>query len=282
MKPISRRAFLRSLTAGTILIGGGPLLYASTIEPHSLEIVEQTIPLRGLGGGFEGFRVVQLSDLHAGQWIDRAQLQRTFELARDLSPDLVVITGDFLTRGTDFIEAAEDLTSTISILSGAVPVLAVRGNHDHGRRESTLSEVFAQTGITELENSFQTIHRGGDILHFAGIDSVSTGHQGLGKVVDEAPTDAPVILLAHEPDMADFSAPTERFVLQVSGHSHGGQINLPYIRSLTLPWMGEKYPAGLYQVGNMLQYTNRGIGMTHLPFRMNCRPEITVHTFIPA
>lgn len=282
MKPISRRAFLRSLAAGTLFVGGGPLVYGSAVEPNTLDITELTIAIPGLGSRFDGMRAVHLSDLHAGLWTDKARLMDVFEKARDLKPDLALITGDFLTKGSDYEQGADDLIAALPILSGTAPIYAVRGNHDHGERETALSEVFAQTGIFELANAIQTIHRAGDMLHIAGVDSISTGHQGLGPVVKAAPTDAPVILLVHEPDMAEFSAPSGKFALQISGHSHGGQINLPFIRRLMLPWMAEKYPAGLYRVGTMWQYTNRGIGMTHLPFRINCPPEITVYTFVPA
>jgi predicted MPP superfamily phosphohydrolase len=85
------------------------------------------------------------------------------------------------------------------------------------------------------------------------------------------------VLLAHEPDFADTSAATGRFALQISGHSHGGQVRLPFMR-LVLPQLGEKYPMGLYQVGGMYQYTNRGLGMVSPRVRFNCRPEITILT----
>jgi predicted MPP superfamily phosphohydrolase len=100
----------------------------------------------------------------------------------------------------------------------------------------------------------------------------------MDQVLKRLPEDGAAILLAHEPDFADISARTGRFDLQISGHTHGGQIRLPMIGFPYLPRFGRKYPRGLYKVGNMLQYTNRGVGMVHLPVRFNSRPEITLFT----
>jgi predicted MPP superfamily phosphohydrolase len=94
--------------------------------------------------------------------------------------------------------------------------------------------------------------------------------------------DSAAILLAHEPDFADISMRTNRFDLQVSGHSHGGQVVFPFYGPPILPYLGQKYPSGLYRVGSMLQYTNRGVGMIDPPIRFNCPPEITMFELQPA
>ncbi len=100
----------------------------------------------------------------------------------------------------------------------------------------------------------------------------------LDKVLEALPEEGAAILLAHEPDFADESAATGRFDLQLSGHSHGGQVAIPFLGPLRLPLMGRKYPLGLYKVGRMTLYTNRGIGTVGLPVRFFARPEITVLT----
>ncbi|MBE0695491.1 MAG: metallophosphoesterase, partial [Anaerolineaceae bacterium] len=109
--------------------------------------------------------------------------------------------------------------------------------------------------------------------------SYTTKNMLLYQVDAEVPKNFPAILLAHEPDVAIYTSKIGKFGLQISGHSHGGQINLPLLGPITLPEMGMLYPAGLYTLGDLLLYTNRGIGMTHIPIRMNCPPEITVFTF---
>lgn len=283
-KRIHRRTFLRALAAGALLAGGGPLLYASTIEPYTVDVVEQKIGITGLGPGLNGLRIVQLSDLHMGAFVSRAQLTHVFELALEQRPDIVLFTGDYLTSDYDgsVTNGLEDIAAALAVLKERVPMFTVLGNHDHHGRETLLREVLQNAGVQELSNAIERFRRGGDLLYIAGVDSIGTGHQKLGQVVRQAPDDAPVILMTHEPDMAEFSAPSGKFALQVSGHSHGGQINLPLVGRLALPWMGVKYPAGLYRVQNMWQYTNRGIGMIYYPIRFNCPPEITVFTLAPA
>jgi predicted MPP superfamily phosphohydrolase len=108
------------------------------------------------------------------------------------------------------------------------------------------------------------------------VDDVRHGDVRLNDVIAQLEENTPAILLAHEPDFADISAATDRFDLQLSGHSHGGQIVLPFYGPPRLPESGQKYPSGLYKLGNMLQYTNRGVGMDRLAIRINCPPEITV------
>ena len=269
------------LALGTAAAGGGSaLVYAYTVEPQKIELVEQTIPLPGLAVGLSGLRAAQISDLHMGAWTSRELLERVVAAILAQKPDLVFITGDYLTTGGDLDRALADLLAALSGLSQQVPVYTVMGNHDHQAGESELRGLLADLGIQELANTIQPFRRGGDLLYIAGLDSVSTGHQRLDILDREAPTDAPIILMAHEPDMADYSAATGKFVLQISGHSHGGQVRLPLVGPLVLPWMGRKYPAGLYKIHGMQQYTNRGIGMIDVPLRLNCPPEITLFTFI--
>jgi predicted MPP superfamily phosphohydrolase len=123
-----------------------------------------------------------------------------------------------------------------------------------------------------------TLERGGSLLHIAGVDDVWERQDRLDLVLDRLPAEGGAILLAHEPDFADTSAATGRFDLQISGHSHGGQVIAPFAGPLRLPHLGRKYPLGLYRVGDMLQYTNRGVGMVYPYVRFNCRPEITLFT----
>jgi predicted MPP superfamily phosphohydrolase len=127
-----------------------------------------------------------------------------------------------------------------------------------------------------LTNTVFTLKRGSENLHLCGVDDVWEGDVQLENVLNQLTDDSAAILLAHEPDFADTSAATGRFDLQVSGHSHGGQVVIPYYGPPILPLLGQKYPSGLYKVGEMFQYTNRGVGTGMLPVRFNCPPEITL------
>jgi uncharacterized protein len=133
--------------------------------------------------------------------------------------------------------------------------------------------------VTELSNAVQTLERGAAKLHMAGLDSVLWKRANLNQVVEQLRIDdQAAILLVHEPDFADQVVQTVRFDLQLSGHSHGGQVVSPLLGPLVLTELGQKYVAGLYQVGNLQVYTNRGLGTAHTRVRFNCRPEITVIT----
>ncbi|MDQ6693683.1 MAG: metallophosphoesterase, partial [Chloroflexota bacterium] len=133
-----------------------------------------------------------------------------------------------------------------------------------------------ESGIIELNNKVHTVWRGGAQLNIAGVDSARAGMDRLDIVLKALPKDGPAILLAHEPDYADKSAATGRFNLQLSGHSHGGQVLIPVLGPPRLPPMARKYPIGFYRVQGMALYTNRGIGMVGLPLRFCSRPEVTV------
>jgi hypothetical protein len=130
--------------------------------------------------------------------------------------------------------------------------------------------------VIELNNQVITIARGSDRLYFAGVDDIMEELDDLPAVLDRIPTGGSAILLAHEPDFADQSAACGRFDLQISGHTHGGQVNLPRFGPLVLPRLGRKYPSGYYRVNGMQLYTNRGLGTAELEIRYRCPAEITL------
>jgi predicted MPP superfamily phosphohydrolase len=142
-----------------------------------------------------------------------------------------------------------------------------------------VGEIFGRVGIIDLSNTVYSLDRAEASLHFGGVDDIKMGKDRLDMVLDQLPTDGAAILLAHEPDFADATVRTGRFDLQISGHSHGGQVIVPLIGPLVLPELGQKYPLGLYELDSMYQYTNRGVGMSEPAVRFNCRPVLTIFTF---
>ena len=256
--------------------GGGGYVYATRLEPGWVSVTHVDLTLPRLTPAFDGFRVVQISDLHYDQdWMTKDRLRSAVALVNAQTPDQVVITGDFITNKFTTSKQA-DLIEVLSELPAKS--FAVLGNHDHWSSPSGIRMVIQQAGHIDLGNRVWTLKRDGQTLHFAGVDDIWEGKQRLDMVTAVLPNDGATILLAHEPDYADTSAAVNRFDLQLSGHSHGGQVRLPMLGAPILPDMGMKYPAGLYQVGSMYQYTNRGLGMVKPFVRFNCRPEITVLT----
>jgi predicted MPP superfamily phosphohydrolase len=155
----------------------------------------------------------------------------------------------------------------------------VLGNHDYWSDATGVRAILDAGGVRELRNDALTLRRGDAQLHITGVDDVWENKQRLDHVLDKLPAEGAAVLLAHEPDFADESAASGRFDLQLSGHSHGGQCVAPGGFMPLLPELGRRYPSGLYRVGSMWQYTNRGLGMVWAPqVRFNCRPEITIIT----
>jgi predicted MPP superfamily phosphohydrolase len=213
--------------------------------------------------------------------MNRERLRTVVAHALAQEPDLAVVTGDFVvahTRDEDLRASVQELVAELSVLAEQQPTLAVLGNHDYWTNAEAVRAGLMATGILELRNEVYTFSKAGGRLHVAGVDDVWEGQHRLGAVLEQLPADDATVLLAHEPDFADESAKTGRFDLQLSGHSHGGQVVLPLLGPPALPWLGRKYPAGSYQVGQMQLYTNRGVGMIAPYVRFNCRPEITVFT----
>lgn len=248
--------------------------YSSMIEPRWVEVTKMSLALPRLAPEFCGYRVVQLSDLHMGDWMNAARLDDVVHLVNKQSTDLVAITGDFITRRA--VSHMRDLANGLSQLKARDGVVAVLGNHDHWSGAQAVRDVLAASSVNELANDFHTLRRDDAQLHIAGVDDIIVGRDRLDLLLSRLPADGAVILLAHEPDFADESAATGRFALQLSGHAHGGQIVAPLIGPLLLPALGRRYPSGHYQVGSMIQYTNRGVGVVSPFVRINCRPEITV------
>ncbi|MBW4561726.1 MAG: metallophosphoesterase [Mojavia pulchra JT2-VF2] len=276
LKKVSRSTF--RFLGLCFLIGICTLLYARLIEPNWIEINSLQLTLPHLSSEFNGYRIVQISDIHRDQWMSSRRLRRIVSLVNKQKPDLVAITGDLITRHSP--KLIPTLKLPLSQLKPQDLTVAVLGNHDHENDSAAIIQTLEQSGIFHLGNNVYTLKRGSALLHIAGVDDVGMGKDRLDLVLQQLPPEGAAILLAHEPDFANISAATKRFDLQLSGHSHGGQVRVPFFKPIILPPLGEKYYLGRYQVGEMIQYTNRGIGMTGLHLRLGARPEITVFTLI--
>jgi predicted MPP superfamily phosphohydrolase len=290
---LSRRDFLKVIKFVSIEAAAVGLIgyeYSTKWEMNQIEITNLTLQLPHLAPAFKGLRLVQISDFHLGQWMNKERLDHVIRMAEELAPEYFILTGDYLeyrpynmpNETATYAENIDTIRSSFLRLSALCPTIAILGNHDHMINAGWVESSLSQAGVEVLRNSVKTIQRGASELYIAAVDDVRHGMDRLDQVMEALPEDGAAILLVHEPDFADVSAATGRFDLQISGHSHGGQIVLPIIGPPILPEMGRKYPSGLYYVNNMLLYTNRGIGVTTINARFNCRPEITLFTLEPA
>jgi len=273
---LSRRDFIKvsAVAAGAGVVSS---LGVSLYEPHETVINQIPVVLDRLPAAFDGFRVAQLSDIHFNSFMTRDHLEHVVSLVNAQKPDLVLLTGDFVTSGhlRKVLVQAGQCAEILRGLQSPQGRFAVLGNHDSIAGAGAMSEVIEANGIAVLRNQWHPMERDGARLHLVGIDNVTAGHARPEKAFRGVPQNECCIAAVHEPDIADelqkFSAD-----FQMSGHSHGGQVRVPGVGAVVLPPFARKYPRGAYRVGRMQLYTNSGIGVIGLPMRFMCPPEVSI------
>lgn len=276
-RQLTRRSFLK-LSA---LSAAGLALYSAEVARHELSIEEHTIRLARLPEAFRGMRVVQISDFHYAEYSEAYFLREMVDRVNRLRPDMVVLTGDFVSYGLLPVSyARRHAGGCAEILSEISCPLryAILGNHDVGVGQRYVVGPLHENGIPVLLNQAVPLERGGQRLWVAGLNSASEGRSRPEQAIPETRGE-PTMVLAHEPDILPQVA-RYKVDLMLSGHTHGGQVRLPFLPPLHLPPLGRKYVEGLFRQGETQLYVNRGIGAVGLPFRLNCPPEITVLTLV--
>ena len=284
MPLLTRRKFLA--TAGAATVGALALTEEYLIrEPNHPQLVQAEMQLPRLPVAFDGFRIVQLSDFHYDEFFCIHPIRRAIDIVNQIHPDLVVLTGDFVTVSmfVDYIDnrkkyalAAEPCAKLLSQLQSRLGSLASLGNHDVDSDPAVVTRALEAHGIPVLRNASRSIEQGGKTIWICGLDSWS-GKPNIELALQGIPPDEPVVVLMHEPDYASVikNYPVD---LQLSGHSHGGQIWLPGIGAPWLPGGARRYPRGRYTVGSLPLYTNIGLGTIRAPVRIGCTPEVTLVT----
>lgn len=237
------------------------------------------IPIANLPHDLRGFTIVQLTDLHLRPFTQLEHIRRAVDKANLLKPDLVVLTGDYVWHDENDIL---DLAPALGRLKAKYGVFAILGNHDVKTDAAVITAAFERQHIRVLRNEGLDIQVGEAALYLAGIDDGIVGKPDIKQTMENHSGNKPVVLLAHEPDMMDWYSDDTRINLQLSGHTHGGQIQWRTGKPFLLPQLGKKYVQGLYRVNQSWVYTSRGLGSTGLPLRLNCPPEITHLTLISA
>ena len=249
--------------------------YATRVEPQRYHVNHITLPLRDLPPAFDGYRIAHISDQHLGVPRIDALLPRVVAMVNGEVPDLIAMTGDLVTwscyEGFD-----PNVTAPLADLHAPDGIWSVLGNHDY-TAPLAVQDLLAARGITLLKNESRIITRGTDRLALTGLDSMVWGAPDLNAALADVPDSMPVILLMHEPDFAPAAAAYPNIRLQLSGHTHGGQIT-PLNRPLVLPQHGRNYARGLRPVRRMWLYVTTGTGTGRFVIRWRSRPEIALIT----
>lgn len=279
----TRREFLRAAVKWSAGAGLATAAYGGLFERTHVVVRRVDVALERLPEAFDGLTIAQLSDLHYHPYFSAGVIRHAVELVEGLKPDLVALTGDFVTvsafRNYDRKAAAGAIpcAELLAPLKAKLGVYAVLGNHDSHTDPGLVTEALTSGGVHVLHNGAVPLERDGARIWLAGVGDVLAGSARLDATLKPIPDSEAVILLAHEPDFADEVA-RHSVDLQLSGHSHGGQVNLPLVGPPALPELGRKYPRGLRKVGRTALYTNVGLGTIIVPIRVLATPEVTLLT----
>ena len=275
---MNRRAFIG--TSAALVTGAGVVGYTTLIEPHWLEIVTRELPIANLPPGLNGATLAHVSDIHACRYVDENYLTRSLDRLKLLSPDIVVLTGDFVTWEVDR-SAAHVIAQVQRVMShlphGRLATVGILGNHDYGHTwtdgavAERITSAVTATGMRVLRNEVATVE-GLDII---GIDDLWSGRADTRRALEQRASSA-AIALCHNPDGLD-DLPWDGFSGWVlAGHTHGGQCKPPFLPPPMLPVQNKLYSSGEFSLaGNRKLYINRGIGYLKR-VRFNVRPEVTV------
>ena len=280
---VNRRRFLKaSLCSAAVLA-----FYSGVIERHWIETTQRDILLRNFPGVFNGFRIVQLSDIHMDEYTEPVFLRQVIDKVNRIEADAIFLTGDYVTGGLGsraFAHRAAWQCASILNQLKCKQRFAVLGNHDVIVGGRQVAAALTANGVTVLRNTYLPIERNGGRIWLAGLDDPVIGspdpESAIPVRIRNVPNE-PVLLLCHAPDYADqllAHAPGQAVHLMLSGHTHGGQVRLPLLGALALPDLGRKYVEGWFRLRGLQLYVNRGIGTVGVPFRLDCPPEITVIT----
>lgn len=282
-KLYSRRSFLKglfSITIGGILTGASGYTYARYFEPSFLEINKLKITHPKIPKSFDGFKIVQFSDTHLSEYFTIDRLKTIVGKINSLNPDVLFFTGDLMDEPNQYTQIKE-IVPILEKLEAPFGKFAVYGNHDHGGYGTDIyRNVITMAGFTVLQNEVKNISMlDGNKISISGIDDLMLGKPSYEGTLGNLNENTFNILLAHEPDAA-LKSKNYPVHLQLSGHSHGGQVQLPFYGPLITPPYATEYFEGMYDVGNMKLYVNRGLGTTRLPFRFLSVPELTQITLL--
>jgi len=271
-------AFLKRAGAAFSMSRLARPLFAFIRERQSVMTTRVEIRHAKLPPELEGLSIAHLSDIHYGFFFEAKHLEKLVNDVNELRPDVVALTGDLFDG--EVLPHAETCEKLLARLTAPLGKFAVLGNHDYRSDPERVAELYSRCGFALLRNQSARLNVRGRTMQIAGVDDMLEGSPDLPTTFAGIDAALFTIFLAHEPEFADW---TDGFPadLQLSGHSHGGQVRLPLIGDVYTPPGGKKYVQGLHRLSGGREryvYTSRGIGTTHLPVRFLCAPELAVIT----
>lgn len=291
---MNRRDFLKYGLRGIVVAGLGKGFYNTT--GAQVELVRVSVKIKNLPDPLQGLKLGLLTDLHSSFIVPSDLFRAAGRLIMSEKPDLIVFTGDFISGSTKFLSGSigkfknEYLTSCVdalSLLEAPLGIYGVLGNHDFWSGPDSIRaicETFTKRlGLVWLRNRSVELKKGGSSFHLLGVDDYWEESCSLAAACRGVDADSVKVLLSHNPDINDdISHMRERIDLVLSGHTHGGQIVMPFLGQPVIPSkFGQKYRAGLVFDGDRQTYISRGVGCLLAPVRLNCLPEATVLSFRP-
>jgi len=287
-QPTPHRPTIKTRVAGFLGRTWARVGYARHVEPTWLEVNRFSLPVRGLPAGFHGVKIAHLTDFHFGPHIPAGYIEDAVERTLAEQPDVIALTGDFIDRGRMHVAKAAKLFRPLRAPLG---VFAVLGNHDfavhtsrgvrrHPDLHREVADALAVEGVTVLRNRAVRFDRDGGGLVVAGVDDLWSREADPDAALGGECPETPRVVLAHNPQSVETFG-TLRADLTLSGHTHGGQINLPKLGRILLGRRAKRWAAGLYVHNGGHVYVNKGVGFGWR-FRFGVRPEVAVVTLNPA
>jgi predicted MPP superfamily phosphohydrolase len=268
-------AALLAGTAAAFVAAGHHARHRAPYEPR-LELVAVPTPC---SHDLAGLRIGFLTDTHVGPMVDAGLVARALDLLVAAEPDVLCLGGDVVCDSPRFIPDAAAVLGEY-VAAARLGTYAVLGNHDYSTDAARLTAALERKGIRVLRNEAVPVAGEDASFWIVGIDDALLGRPDLDRAFAAVPPDSPVVTLWHEPDWAEQTA-QHGALLQLSGHSHGGQIRLPFVGHLSAPTGGKRFAYGLNYADCMPVYTSRGLGVFHPPVRFRCPPEVTLLTLVP-
>lgn len=280
---ITRRSFLKQifkLGFGTVFLSSVGFGYARYIEPKQLRISRIQLQSEKIPKSFNNIKMVLFSDTHLGFNYSVEQFTDLITFINEIAPDIILFTGDLIDAPNKYKEIGP-VTQLLKELRAPFGKFSIYGNHDHGGYGTEIYKmIMEEANFALLKNEHKKVYnKMNDYIYICGLDDGMLGKPDPKKTFENIDANVFTILLAHQPDLVEMvkEYPID---VQLSGHSHGGQIQLPFIGPIFTPTGSTTYVEGFYEVGTTQLYVNRGIGTTRVPFRFLCPPELTIFTLV--